>query len=55
MYQHIIKSILRKHKNNIIYLLQFLVHSKRLLTLAEAREVIATQIKNKSEGFNIKR
>jgi hypothetical protein len=31
------------------------VHSKRPLTLAEAQEVIATQIKNESRGFNIKR
>jgi hypothetical protein len=49
-----IKSILRKYKNNVIHLLQFLVYSKRLLKLAKAKEVIAMQIKNELEGFNIK-
>ncbi|KAJ5431431.1 NACHT nucleoside triphosphatase [Penicillium cf. griseofulvum] len=42
-------------KDNAIRLLQFLVYSKRPLKLTEAREIIATQIKNKSRGFDIKR
>lgn len=42
------------HKLDAIRLLQFLVHSKRPLTLAEAKEVIATQIEG-VEGFHIKR
>ena len=42
-------------KNGAIRLLQFLVHSTRPLKLAEAKEVIATQIENESQGFDIKR
>jgi hypothetical protein len=42
-------------KNDAIRLLQFLVYSKRPLSLAEAKEVIATQIESESRGFNIKR
>ena len=42
-------------KNDATRLLQFLVHSKRPLTLAEAREVIATQIEGKPRGFDVKR
>ncbi|CAI7609518.1 unnamed protein product [Penicillium viridicatum] len=54
-YQRMIDSIPTEVKNDAIRLLQFLVHSKRPLTLAEAKEVIATQIENESRGFNIKR
>lgn len=48
------ESISMDRKMNAIRLLQFLVHSKRPLMLAEAKEVIATQIKNRLRGFNIK-
>ncbi|CAI4215901.1 unnamed protein product [Parascedosporium putredinis] len=41
-------------KHDAIRLLQFLVHS-RPLKLAEAKEVIATQVQNESQGFDIKR
>lgn len=44
-----------ERKMDAIRLLQFLVHSKRPLTLAEAKEVIATQIGTESRGFDIKR
>ncbi|KFA55211.1 hypothetical protein S40293_09949 [Stachybotrys chartarum IBT 40293] len=54
-YRRMIKSIPVELKNDAIRLLQFLVHSKRPLTLAEAKEVIATQIENESQGFDIKR
>ncbi|KAH0595471.1 hypothetical protein MHUMG1_06646 [Metarhizium humberi] len=43
-YQRIIESIPTELKNDAIRLLQFLVHLKRPLKLAEAREVMATQI-----------
>jgi hypothetical protein len=42
-------------KNDAIRLLQFLVHSQRPLKLAEAKEVIATQIKSEAGGFNVTR
>jgi ankyrin repeat protein len=42
-------------ENDAIRLLQYLVHSKRPLKLAEAKEVIATQIENEAQGFNVKR
>ncbi|KAJ6118794.1 NACHT nucleoside triphosphatase [Penicillium samsonianum] len=54
-YRCIIASIPKELKNDAIRLLQFLVHSKRPLKLSEAREVIATQIENKSRGFDTKR
>lgn len=50
-----IASIPTELKNDAIRLLQFLVHSKRPLKLAEAKEVIATQIENESRGLDIKR
>ncbi|KAJ5235397.1 NACHT nucleoside triphosphatase [Penicillium citrinum] len=55
IYQRMIESIPAERKNDAIRLLQFLVHSKRPLKLAEAKEIIATQIENESRGFNIKR
>jgi hypothetical protein len=42
-------------KKDAIRLLQFLVHSKRPLKLAEAVEVIATQIEHEPRGFDVKR
>jgi ankyrin repeat protein len=54
-YQRIIANIPTERKNDSIRLLQFLVHSKRPLKVAEAKDVIATQIENESQGFNIKR
>ncbi|KAK2604011.1 hypothetical protein QQS21_003847 [Conoideocrella luteorostrata] len=54
-YQRMINHIPTEFKNDAIRLLQFLVHSKRPLTLAEAKEVIATQIEHKQRGFNTKR
>ncbi|KAJ5100969.1 Pfs NACHT and ankyrin domain protein [Penicillium angulare] len=54
-YQRMITSIPAELKNDAIRLLQFLVHSKRPLKLAEAKEVIATKIENESLGFDIKR
>ncbi|KAJ6086074.1 NACHT nucleoside triphosphatase, partial [Penicillium sp. IBT 16267x] len=54
-YQRMIMGIPTERKNDAIRLLQFLVHSKEPLKLAEAKEVIATPIENGSQGFNIKR
>jgi ankyrin repeat protein len=54
-YQRMIAKIPTELKNDAIRLLQFLVHSKRPLKLAEAKEVIATQIETDSRGFDIKR
>jgi hypothetical protein len=54
-YQRMMNSIPVERKMDTIRLLQFLVHSKRRLTLAEAKEVLATQIVNKSKGFDVKR
>ncbi|CAI7672865.1 unnamed protein product [Penicillium discolor] len=54
-YRRMIASIPTRLKNDAIRLLQFLVYSNRPLSLAEAQEVIATQIENESRGFDIKR
>jgi ankyrin repeat protein len=54
-YERMIKSIPTELESDAIRLLQFLVHSKRPLKVAEAKEVIATQIENKSQGFKTKR
>ncbi|KAI8665751.1 NACHT domain-containing protein [Fusarium sp. Ph1] len=54
-YRRMIECIPTELKTDAIRLLQFLVHSERPLRLAEAKEVIATQIENESRGFNIKR
>ncbi|EXA28683.1 hypothetical protein FOVG_19725 [Fusarium oxysporum f. sp. pisi HDV247] len=54
-YRRMIESIPNELKNDAIRLLQFLLHSERPLQLAEAIEVIATQIENDSPGFDIKR
>ncbi|CEL07105.1 Putative Pfs, NACHT and Ankyrin domain protein [Aspergillus calidoustus] len=54
-YQRMIANIPAELQNDAIRLLQFLVHSKRPVKLAEAKEVIATQIKTKARGFSVKR
>ncbi|KAK0721573.1 Pfs, NACHT and ankyrin domain protein [Lasiosphaeria miniovina] len=54
-YRRMIESIPPELKSDEIRLLQFLLHSERPLKLAEAVEVIATQIGNESRGFNKKR
>ncbi|KAK7398509.1 hypothetical protein QQX98_012117 [Neonectria punicea] len=54
-YRRMMESIPTELKNDAIRLLQFLVHSERPLQLAEAVEVIATQIEDESQGFDIKR
>ncbi|CAG7915968.1 unnamed protein product [Penicillium olsonii] len=54
-YERMLESIPTERKSDAIRLLQFLVHSKRPLTLAEVKEVIATKIENDSQGFYMKR
>ncbi|UPK91519.1 hypothetical protein LCI18_002454 [Fusarium solani-melongenae] len=54
-YRRMIECIPTELKTDAIRLLQFLVHSERPLKLAEAKEVIATQIENEPRGFHIKR
>ncbi|KAF4462719.1 Pfs NACHT and Ankyrin domain, partial [Fusarium albosuccineum] len=54
-YRRMIERIPTEFKTDAIRLLQFLLHSKRPLKLAEAKEVIATQIENEPRGFDIKR
>ncbi|KAJ5320677.1 NACHT nucleoside triphosphatase [Penicillium antarcticum] len=54
-YERMFESIPTEFKDDATRLLQFLVHSKRPLTLAEVTEVIATQIENESRGFDMKR
>ena len=53
-YERMFESIPTELKNDATRLLQFLVHSKRPLTLAEVKEVIATQIENDWQGFDVK-
>jgi hypothetical protein len=47
-YKRMITGIPTERKNDTIRLLQFLVHSKEPLKLAEAKEVIETPIENGS-------
>ncbi|OQD95344.1 hypothetical protein PENVUL_c117G02198 [Penicillium vulpinum] len=54
-YERMLESIPTERKSDAIRLLQFLVHSKRPLTLAEVKEVIATKIENDSQRFYMKR
>ena len=54
-YRRLIECIPTELKNDAMRLLQFLVHSKRPLKLAEAKEVIATQIGKESSGFSTRR
>ncbi|KAJ6006651.1 Pfs NACHT and Ankyrin domain protein [Penicillium sp. IBT 35674x] len=54
-YRRMIEGIPKKLKRDAIRLLQFLVHCKQPLKLKEANEIIATQIENESQGFDIRR
>uniref|UniRef100_A0A8H7N165 GPI inositol-deacylase winged helix domain-containing protein n=1 Tax=Bionectria ochroleuca TaxID=29856 RepID=A0A8H7N165_BIOOC len=54
-YRRMVESIPIEIKSDAARLLQALVHSKRPLKLAEAKEVIATQIENDSQGFDVNR
>lgn len=54
-YQRMFESIPTELKNDATRLLQFLVHSRRPLTLAEVKEVIATHIKSDLGEFDMKR
>ncbi|KAK4220461.1 hypothetical protein QBC38DRAFT_207355, partial [Podospora fimiseda] len=54
-YRRMIEGIPAKLKKDAIRLLQFLVHSKRPLKIAEAKEVIATQVEYEPRGFDVKR
>ncbi|KAL7922806.1 hypothetical protein ACQKWADRAFT_312700 [Trichoderma austrokoningii] len=54
-YRRMIECIPAELKTDAILLLQCLAHSKRPLTLAEAKEVITTQIEDEKRGFDIKR
>ncbi|KAK4119595.1 Pfs, NACHT and ankyrin domain protein, partial [Parathielavia appendiculata] len=53
-YRRMIQNIPADRQRDAIRLLQFLVHSKRPLKLAEAKEVIATQIEHEPR-FDVKR
>ncbi|KAK4173448.1 ankyrin repeat protein [Triangularia setosa] len=54
-YQRMIERIPVELKKDAIRLLQFLVHSKQPLKLAEAQEVVATQVKYKPREFDVER
>ncbi|KAH7231001.1 hypothetical protein BKA59DRAFT_409172 [Fusarium tricinctum] len=54
-YYRMLEKIPSEYKNSAIRLLQFLVHTKRPLTLPEAVEVIATEIDQEPRGFSVKR
>ncbi|OWT42644.1 Pfs, NACHT and Ankyrin domain protein [Pochonia chlamydosporia 170] len=54
-YQLMMERIPTELKKDAERLLQFLVHLKRPLKLAEAKEVIATQIEDEPRGFDVKR
>ncbi|KAH7201289.1 hypothetical protein DER44DRAFT_440639 [Fusarium oxysporum] len=54
-YCRMLENIPSEYKSSAIRLLQFLVHTKRPLTLPEAVDVIATEINQEPRGFNIKR
>ncbi|KAH7187156.1 hypothetical protein DER44DRAFT_845110 [Fusarium oxysporum] len=54
-YRRMIQSIPSEYKSSAIRLLQFLVHTKRPLTLPEAVEVIATEINQDPRGFTVER
>ena len=54
-YERMFESIPTELKSDAIRLLQFLVHSKRPLSLAEVKEVIATKIESDPRGFYMKR
>jgi ankyrin repeat protein len=50
-----VQNIPSEYKSSAVRLLQFLVHTRRPLTLPEAVEVIATEINQEPRGFNVKR
>ncbi|KAF9770168.1 hypothetical protein IL306_012314, partial [Fusarium sp. DS 682] len=52
-YRRMVRNIPSEYKSSAIRLLQFLVYTKRPLTLAEAIEVIATEIDQEPRGFDI--
>ncbi|EXL67266.1 hypothetical protein FOPG_16605 [Fusarium oxysporum f. sp. conglutinans race 2 54008] len=52
-YGRMVQSIPSEYKSSAIRLLQFLVYTKRPLTLAEAIEVLATQIDQEPRGFDV--
>ncbi|RKK27323.1 hypothetical protein BFJ67_g16193 [Fusarium oxysporum f. sp. cepae] len=52
-YYRMLKNIPAEYKSSAIRLLQFLVYTKRPLTLAEAVEVIATEIDQEPRGFDV--
>ncbi|GKU12080.1 unnamed protein product, partial [Fusarium langsethiae] len=54
-YRRMVQNIQSEYKSSAIRLLQFLVHTKRPLTLPEAVEVIATEINQEPRGFTAKR
>lgn len=54
-YRRTIQSIPENRKNDAIRLLQFLVYSEQPLTLAVAKEVIATRVEDEPRGFDAKR
>ncbi|RKK66726.1 hypothetical protein BFJ69_g15146 [Fusarium oxysporum] len=54
-YRRMVQNIPPEYKSSTIRLLQFLVYTKRPLTLPEAVEVIATEINQEPRGFNVKR
>ncbi|KAK4170816.1 hypothetical protein QBC36DRAFT_250670 [Triangularia setosa] len=54
-YRRMIQRIPAELEKDAIRLLQFLVHSKRPLKLAEAKDVIATQVEYEPRAFNVKR
>ncbi|CAF3626493.1 hypothetical protein SNK05_007412 [Fusarium graminearum] len=51
-YRRILQDIPAEYKSGAMRLLQFLVHTKRPLILAEAIEVIATEIEEDPQGFD---
>ncbi|EXK77499.1 hypothetical protein FOQG_17796 [Fusarium oxysporum f. sp. raphani 54005] len=52
-YSRMLQDIPSEYKSGAIRLLQFLAYTKRPLTLSEAVEVIATQIDQEPQGFDI--
>ncbi|KAJ4034165.1 hypothetical protein NW758_011123 [Fusarium oxysporum] len=52
-YYRMLQNIPSEYKSSAIRLLQFLVYTKRPLTLAEAIEVIATEIDQEPRGFDV--
>ncbi|EWZ28912.1 hypothetical protein FOZG_17467 [Fusarium oxysporum Fo47] len=52
-YRRMVQNVPSEYKSSAIRLLQFLVYTKRPLTLAEAIEVIATEIDREPRGFDV--